>query len=226
MSSPSVAEPAGQSGTQSKLHPLTIPQALKRWLREPLVIGAALFAIYAYLHRGRMGIESPQQIVVSLDELRQMDLYFVSQWHRQPTVEEFNAMVEEFGYANYEMIPSPQFVLNPLNAALNLFSIDLGLNAEQKQQVVPIIQQEIPKLEALKKNTSLKPVDKLEQLKQIADELDSKIMPLLNADQQKKFQEIREEHRRQLIEKIGGKLVQKAETSAARFFDQHAQSKE
>src|SRR5215469_1736387 len=229
MSSPSVAEPAGQSGTQSRLHALTIPQALKRWLREPLVhfllIGAALFAIYAYLHRGRMGIESSHQIVVSLDELRQMDLYFVSQWHRQPTVEEFNAMVEEFGYANYEMIPSPQFVLNPLNAALNLFSIDLGLNAEQKQQVVPIIQQKIPKLEALKKNTSLKPVDKLEQLKQIADELDSKIMPLLNADQQKKFQEIREVHRRQLIEKIGGKLVQKAETSAALFFDQHAQSK-
>jgi len=95
MSSPSVAEPAGQSGTQSKLHPLTIPQALKRWLREPLVIGAALFAIYAFLHRGRMGIESPEQIVVSLDELRQMDLYFVSQWHRQPTVKEFNAMVED-----------------------------------------------------------------------------------------------------------------------------------
>jgi len=42
-----------------------------------------------------MGIESPHQIVVSLDELRQMDLYFVSQWHRQPTVEEFNAMVED-----------------------------------------------------------------------------------------------------------------------------------
>jgi len=99
MSSPSVAEPAGQSGTQSKLHALTTPQALKRWLREPLVhfllIGVALFAIYAYLHRGRMGIESPHQIVVSLDELRQMDLYFVSQWHRQPTVEEFNAMVED-----------------------------------------------------------------------------------------------------------------------------------
>ena len=99
MSSPSVAEPAGQSGIQSRLHALTIPQTLKRWLREPLVhfllIGAALFAVYAYLHRGRMGIESSHQIVVSLDELRQMDLYFVSQWHRQPTVKQFNAMVED-----------------------------------------------------------------------------------------------------------------------------------
>jgi len=74
-----VAEPAGQSGTQSRLKALTIPQALERWLREPLVhfllIGAALFAIYSYLHRGRMGIESPHQIVASLDELRQIDLY-------------------------------------------------------------------------------------------------------------------------------------------------------
>jgi len=54
----------------------------------------------------------------------------------------------------------------------------------------------VPKLEALKKNTSLKPTEKLEQLKLIADDLDGKITPLLNADQQKKFQEIREEHRR------------------------------
>ena len=47
---------------------------------------------------------------------------------------------------------------------------------------------------------------KLEQLKQIADDLDSKITPLLNADQQKKFQEIREQHRRELMEKWAARL--------------------
>jgi hypothetical protein len=135
----------------------------------------------------------------------------------------YGARSSEFGYANYEMIPSPQFVLNPMTAALNLYSIDLGLTAEQRQQAFPIVQQELPKLQALKKDTSLKPEAKLEQLKAIADDLDSKITPLLNADQQKKFQEIREEHRRALIEKIGGQLVQKAETSVSGFFDQHAQ---
>ena len=56
----------------------------------------------------------------------------------------------------FEMIPSPQFVFNPPNAALNLFSIDLCLSAEQKRRIVPIIQQEMPNLQALKKNTSLK----------------------------------------------------------------------
>lgn len=72
---------------------------MRRWLREPLLhfllIGAALFAVYSWVNRGRIGIESSKQIVLSLDDLRQMDLYFVSQWHRQPTAEEFNAMVED-----------------------------------------------------------------------------------------------------------------------------------
>lgn len=72
---------------------------LKRWLREPLVhfllLGLALFAVYAYTHRGRGGVESSRQIVLSLDELQQIDTYFVSQWHRQPTPAEFQAMVED-----------------------------------------------------------------------------------------------------------------------------------
>ena len=72
---------------------------LKRLLREPLLhfllIGLALFAIYAYLHRGRLGIESSRQIPITLDDLRQMDLYFESQWRRPPTPQEFQAMVED-----------------------------------------------------------------------------------------------------------------------------------
>ncbi len=72
---------------------------LKRVLREPLLhfllIGIALFAIYAYINRGRGGFESSKQIVVSLDDLRTMELYFESQWHRQPTPAEFQAMVED-----------------------------------------------------------------------------------------------------------------------------------
>ncbi len=72
---------------------------LKRWLREPLVhfllIGLAVFALYSYMHRGRGGVEASRQIVLSLDELRQMDVIFQSQWHRQPTPSEFQAMVED-----------------------------------------------------------------------------------------------------------------------------------
>lgn len=71
----------------------------KRLLREPLVhflmIGLVLFVVYGYVHRGRSGVEPSKQIVLTLDDLRQMDMYFVSQWQRQPTQEEFGAMVED-----------------------------------------------------------------------------------------------------------------------------------
>jgi len=73
--------------------------AAKRWLREPLVhflmIGLVLFVVYGYMQHGRGGSESSKQIPLTLDDLRQMDMYFVSQWHRQPTPEEFQAMVED-----------------------------------------------------------------------------------------------------------------------------------
>ncbi len=72
---------------------------LKRWLREPLLhfllLGLVLFAAYAYMQRGRGGVESSKQIALSLDDLRTMDMYFESQWHRQPTPAEFQAMVED-----------------------------------------------------------------------------------------------------------------------------------
>ncbi len=72
---------------------------LRRWLREPLLhfllLGLALFAVYAYLHHGRLGGDSSNQIAISLDELRTMETYFESQWHRQPTPQEFQAMVED-----------------------------------------------------------------------------------------------------------------------------------
>jgi len=71
---------------------------MKRLLREPLLhfllIGAALFAAYAYTERGRVGIEPSKQIRLTLDDLAQMALLFRSQWRRDPTPEEFNRMVE------------------------------------------------------------------------------------------------------------------------------------
>ncbi len=60
-----------------------------------MFIGIALFATYAYMNRGRGGFESSRQIKLSLDDLRTMDMYFESQWHRQPTPQEFQAMVED-----------------------------------------------------------------------------------------------------------------------------------
>ncbi len=89
------AQPATERSESRQWLPFTV----KRWLREPLVhfllLGVALFAVYGYIQRGRGGIESSKQIALSLDDLRQMDMYFESQWHRQPTPAEFQAMVED-----------------------------------------------------------------------------------------------------------------------------------
>ena len=83
---------------QSQLRQSFLP-TMKRWLREPLLhfllLGLVLFVAYAYMQRGRGGVESSKQIALSLDDLRTMDMYFESQWHRQPTPAEFQAMVED-----------------------------------------------------------------------------------------------------------------------------------
>src|SRR5271165_4683380 len=97
MSLPDVAE-APPANTPPRLRQLPIP-TLKRWLREPLLhfllLGVVLFAAYAYMQGGRGGVESSKQIALSLDDLRTMDLYFESQWHRPPTPAEFQAMVKD-----------------------------------------------------------------------------------------------------------------------------------
>ncbi|HVN32034.1 MAG TPA: DUF3604 domain-containing protein, partial [Thermoanaerobaculaceae bacterium] len=131
----------------------------------------------------------------------------------------YGARSNEFGYANYEIIPYPQYVLNPLAALLNQLSIELGLTEEQKQQILPFLKQEVTQLEALKKNTSLSGLKKVEQLKQIGGAIDAKVSPLLNAEQQKKFQAMREEARRKLIEKLASAAAKKIESDVEQWFE-------
>lgn len=99
MSTPPGSDFESRSVLESSRSHLTFAAVVKRLLREPLVhfllIGMVLFAVYGYIHRGRIEVETSKQIVLTLDELRQMNMYFASQWHRQPTPEEFQAMVEE-----------------------------------------------------------------------------------------------------------------------------------
>jgi peptidyl-prolyl cis-trans isomerase C len=94
-----VTTPAERAGEKRRQLPGFFMPRFKRWLREPLLhfllLGLALFAVYSYLQRGRGGVESSKQIALTLDELGQMEMYFESQWHRRPTPQEFQAMVED-----------------------------------------------------------------------------------------------------------------------------------
>jgi len=93
-----VADAGPQAMIERSWRRLPLHTALRRWLREPLLhfllLGVALFAVSAYTHRGRGGVESSKQIALSLDDVRQLAMYFESQWRRPPTPEEFDRLVE------------------------------------------------------------------------------------------------------------------------------------
>jgi hypothetical protein len=130
----------------------------------------------------------------------------------------YAARSNEFGYANYEIVAAPQIASNPLIALSNQFSIELGLTEEQKKQIVPILQQEIKQLGELKKDTRLSGLQKVEALRKLGVSFDEKLSPLLNAEQQKKFQALREQMRRRLVEDAAGKALDKLKSEASAFF--------
>jgi len=91
------------------------------------------------------------------------------------------------------------------------FSVELGLTEPQRQQILPFLQDEVKQLAALKKNTKLSAEEKLEKLKEVGSAIDAKIAPLLNPQQQQKFQVIREDARRRIFETMGSEAVHEAE---------------
>jgi hypothetical protein len=114
----------------------------------------------------------------------------------------YAARSNEFGYANYEIVPEPKFAVNPLTEVINQFSIALGLTEQQRQQVVPILKEEIKQLEALKKNASLSAVRKVERVREIGSSFDERLKPLISPEQQQKFAVVREQLRGRFIEKM------------------------
>ena len=123
----------------------------------------------------------------------------------------YGARSNEFGYANYEIIPAPQIAVNPLTEIADQFSIELALTQQQKDKIIPILQDEIKQLGELKKDKTLSGEKKLEKLKELSASFDEKVRPLLNPDQQAKFQELREALRRRMIVKMAGELGAKLE---------------
>jgi len=130
----------------------------------------------------------------------------------------YAARSNEFGYANYEIIEAPQIALNPLIAVANQFSLELGLTEEQRKQIVPILLQEIKQLGELKKDTKLSALDKVKRLREIGVSFDDQLKPLLNADQQQKFQTMREDLRRRLAEAAADQAVEKLKAQVSSFF--------
>ncbi len=130
----------------------------------------------------------------------------------------YAARSNEFGYANYEIVPDPKFAINPLTEAINQFSVNLGLTEAQRQQIIPILNEEIKQLQAMKKDTSLSAVRKLQRVREIGSSIDERLKPLINPEQQQKFQALREELRRRLVEKIVSEVKEKVGTGVKSWF--------
>jgi hypothetical protein len=77
----------------------------------------------------------------------------------------------------------------------------LQLTPEQKVKVLPILEQEAPKLEAIKNNTSLSGMQKMKQLRAIHAETAPELQRILSPEQYQKLQAIREERIKEAIAK-------------------------
>jgi hypothetical protein len=85
---------------------------------------------------------------------------------------------------------------------LQKMSAALQLTPQQKQQVRPILMEEAPKLKALKSNTSLRPMQKAMQMRQIADDTDAKLKPILTPQQYQTWEQMRAQERQQMMQKM------------------------
>ena len=88
---------------------------------------------------------------------------------------------------------------------LQKMSAALKLTPEQKKQVMPILMDEAPKMKALKADTSLGPMQKAMQMRQIANDTDTKLKPILSPQQYQTWQGMREQERQQMMQKMENK---------------------
>jgi hypothetical protein len=75
----------------------------------------------------------------------------------------------------------------------------LNLSPEQKLKLIPILKAEAPKIEAIKADTSLSPIQKMEQVKAVHDETDPQVKSILTPEQYQTLQRIRREEIQQAI---------------------------
>jgi Spy/CpxP family protein refolding chaperone len=77
---------------------------------------------------------------------------------------------------------------------------ELHLTRKQEKQLVPILQAEEPKLQAIKNDESLSRVEKLQRLRAVHDESNPQVKAILTPAQYQQLQAIRQQRRAQLMQ--------------------------
>jgi peptidyl-prolyl cis-trans isomerase C len=97
-SPPSIEEDA-QSSLRLVRRSRTVRPFLARWMREPLIhflaIGGLLFAAYGVLYPASAPRADSKRIELTVDDLRQLEIAFASQWERAPSTQELAGLIEE-----------------------------------------------------------------------------------------------------------------------------------
>jgi protein CpxP len=76
----------------------------------------------------------------------------------------------------------------------------LNLTHAQEKELIPIMQAEEPKLEAIRNDPSLSRLQKLQRLKAVHDESDPQVKAILTPAQYQQLQEIRQKRRAELMQ--------------------------
>lgn len=77
----------------------------------------------------------------------------------------------------------------------------LGLSPDQKRQLIPILVTEAPKVKAIKADSSLTRIQKLQQIKAIHNETDPQVKAILSPEQYQKLQGIRRQELQRIAER-------------------------
>ena len=104
-------------------------------------------------------------------------------------------------YAFLTLAPAAPGQATDPAAKLQALSQQLKLTPQQKIQVLPILKEEGPKLEAVKNNTSLSGMQKMRQLRAIHNESAPQLQQILTPAQYQKLQAIRQQEIQQAIAK-------------------------
>jgi hypothetical protein len=86
-------------------------------------------------------------------------------------------------------------------AKLQALSQQLKLTPEQEAKLLPILKEEGPKIEAIKNNSSLPPMEKMKQLRAIHNESAPQLQKILSPAQYQKLQTIRQQEIKEAIAK-------------------------
>jgi hypothetical protein len=92
----------------------------------------------------------------------------------------------------------------PQAGRLQAISQQLNLTPQQKVKILPILADEGPKVEAIKNNTSLSGLQKMQQIRAIHQQTDPQMKAILSPAQYQKLQTIRQQAIREAMEKRRG----------------------